>query len=191
MGTLPVARITEQDYLALERAADYKSEFVAGEMFAMSGGTTRHARLASKVLSMIDRQLDGKECVAVNSDLKIRTPGSDHFYPDVSVICGPIQTHAGNKDVCTNPVVIVEVLSPSTANYDRGLKFVLYREIPSLKDYLVFFSDSVHVEHYTRQSSESWLLQNHHGDEARILLPSINCELTLGPIYAGAMDWPG
>ena len=94
-------------------------------------------------------------------------------------------------DVYTNPVIIVEVLSPSTANYDRGLKFVLYREIPSLTDYLVFHCDAIHVEHYARQPNESWLLQHHHGEDARIQLPTIHCELTLGSIYAGAMDWPG
>ncbi len=191
MRTLPVARLTEQDYVAVERAANYKSEFVGGEMFAMSGGTARHARLASKALSKLDLQLEGQSCVAINSDLRIRTPLGDQFYPDVSVVCGPIETYAGNKDVYTNPVVIIEVLSPSTANYDRGLKFVLYREIPSLKDYLIFHFDDLHVEHYTRQPNDSWLLQHHHGEDARISLPSINCELLLGSIYAGAMDWPG
>jgi Uma2 family endonuclease len=88
-------------------------------------------------------------------------------------------------------VVIVEVLSPSSANYDRALKFILYREIPSLKDYIIFHSDAIHVEHYTRQSVDSWLLQNHHGDDAQIALPSIDCHLKLGDIYAGAMEWPG
>ena len=191
MGTLPVARLTEQDYLAIERAADYKSEFAGGEMFAMSGGSARHARLASKVLSKLDFQLEGKNCTAINSDLRIRSPLGDQFYPDVSVVCGTIETHAGNKDVCINPVVIVEVLSPSTANYDRGLKFVLYREIPSLSDYLIFHWDAIHVEHYTRQPNDSWLLRHYHGEDARIALPSVRCELTLSSIYAGAMEWPG
>jgi Uma2 family endonuclease len=191
MGTLPVARLTEQDYITQERAANYKSEFVGSEMFAMSGGSARHARLASKILSKLDLQLEGQNCTAINSDLRIRSPQGDQFYPDVSVVCGPIETYAGNTDVCTNPVVIVEVLSPSTTNYDRGLKFVLYREIPSLSDYLIFHWDAIHVEHYTRQKNDSWLLQHYHGDDARIPLPSIRCELGLGSIYAGAMDWPG
>jgi Uma2 family endonuclease len=191
MGTLPVARLSEQDYLAIERAAEFRSEFVGGEMFAMSGGTARHSRLAGRILSQLDQQLEESHCAPFTSDLRIRTPRGDQFYPDVSVVCSPFETHEGNKDVCANPVVIVEVLSPSTANYDRGLKFVLYRDIPSLRNYLIFHSDGIHVEHYSRQSNDSWLLQHHHGGEARIVLPSIRCELTLGSIYAGAMEWPG
>jgi len=190
MGTLPVARLTEEDYLARERAADYKSEFVGGEMFAMSGGTYRHSRIGGRVFAQLDAQLDASACAPFTSDLRIRSPKGDQFYPDVSVGCGAAQSHEGNKDVCTNPTV-VEVLSPSTADYDRGLKFVLYREIPSLKDYLIFHSDAIHVEHYSRRSNESWLLQNYHGEEAAIALPSIGCELRLGAVYAGAMDWAG
>ena len=191
MATLPVARLTEQDYLTLERAAQYKSEFVGGEMFAMAGGTLRHSRLAGRVFSKLDAQLEGSRCAPFTSDARIRTPLGDQFYPDVSVGCAPIQNPDGSVDVYTNPVIIVEVLSPSTANYDRGLKFVLYREIPSLTDCLVFHYDAIHVEHYGRQPNDSWLLQHHHGEDARIQLPSIQCELALGPIYAGAMDWPG
>ena len=191
MGTAPIARLTEQDYLAQERKAEFKSEFVGGEMFAMSGGSARHARLASKILAKLDLQLEGTTCTAINSDLRIRTPQGDQFYPDVSVVCGLIQTHAGHKDVCTNPTVLVEVLSPSSANYDRGLKFVLYREIDSLTDYLIFHWDAIHVERYTRQPNDSWLLQHYHGEDAKISLPSIHCELTLGAIYAGVMEWPG
>ena len=83
------------------------------------------------------------------------------------------------------------MLSPSTANCDRGLKFVLYREIPSLIDYLIFHSDAIHVEHYTRQPGDSWLLRHYRGETAQIPVPSIRCELALSSIYAGAMDWPG
>jgi Uma2 family endonuclease len=191
VGTSPAARLTEQDYLALERAAKHKSEFVSGEMFAMSGGSARHSRLAGRIFSKLDEQLEGSGCAPFTSDLRVRTPLGDQFYPDVSVACGPMQNPGASKDVYTNPVVIVEVLSPSTADYDRGLKFVLYREIPSLSDYLIFHWDAIHVEHYTRQRNDSWLLQHHHGDDARIPLPSIRCELALGSIYAGAMDWPG
>src|SRR3954462_14111855 len=132
MGTLPVARLTEQDYITLERAADYKSEYVGSEIFAMSGGTARHSLLAGVIFAELRGQLGAGVCAPFTSDLRVRTPKGDQFYPDVSVVCRPFEMHDGNNDVCTNPVVIVEVLSPSSANYDRGLKFVLYREIPSL-----------------------------------------------------------
>ena len=108
-----------------------------------------------------------------------------------SVGCGPIQNPDGGMDAYTNPVIIVEVLSASTANYDRGLKFVHYREIPSLTDYLVFHYDAIHMEHYTRQPNESWILRHDNGEDARIQLPSIHRELTLGSIRAGAMDLSG
>ena len=160
-------------------------------MFAMSGGSKRHSRLAGRIFSQLDAELEGSTCAPFTSDLRVRTPLGDQFYPDVSVSCGPVQTPDGSNDVSTNPVVIVEVLSPSTANYDRGLKFVLYREIPSLMDYLIFHSDTIHVEHYTRRANDSWFLQHYHGESAQIALPSIQCDLTLGSIYAGAMDWPG
>ena len=184
-------RLTEQDYLTLERAAHSKSDFVGGEMIARPGGTLRHSRLAGLVLSNLNAQLEGSGCAPFTSDLRVQTPRGDQFYPDVSVGCRPIKTPDGNTDAYTNPVVIVEVLSPSTANYDRGLKFVLYREILSLKDYLVFHYDAIHVEHWSRQTNGSWLLRDYDGEAARIQLPSIHCELTLGSIYAGAMDWPG
>ena len=161
MGTSPVTRLTEADYLTLERIASTKSEYVGGEMVARAGGSPRHAMLSSQVLLNLGSQLVGRGCFAVNSDLRIRSPHGEQFYPDVSVICGPVGTHAGIKDVCTNPVVLVEVLSPSTANYDRGLKFVLYREIPSLRDYLIFHCDAIHVEHYTRQPDDGWQLRNY------------------------------
>lgn len=190
MSTQPVLRISEQDYLAAERAADFKSEFVDGEVYAMSGGTFRHSRLAGKALYQLELLLEGSTCVPFTSDLRIRTPKGNQFYPDVSVVCGNVETHAGN-DVCTNPVLIVEVLSPSTSNYDRGLKFELYRQIPSLQEYLILHQDAVYAEHYSRQPDGSWLLREYRSEDARIPLPALTCELQLGPIYAGVMELPG
>ncbi|MEO5925551.1 MAG: Uma2 family endonuclease [Bryobacteraceae bacterium] len=112
MGTLPVARLTEQDYLALERAADYKSEFVGGAVVAVSGKTIRTMRLAGTILSTLDQQLEGRDCAPFTSDLRMRTPRGDYFYPDVSVVCQSFESHEGNADVCVNPVVMVDVLPP-------------------------------------------------------------------------------
>ena len=126
-----------------------------------------------------------------NSDLRIRTPQGNYFYPDASVVCGPIEVPPGTNDVCTNPVLIAEVLSRSTTNYDRGLKFERYRSIPSLRDYLIVHSDAVHVEHYTRQPDNSWVLREYHGESAIVSLPGIQCELPLGSIYLGVMELPG
>ena len=190
MSTQPVLRISEQDYLAAERAADFKSEFVGGEVFAMSGGSFRHSRLAGKVIYHLESRLEGSTCVPFTSDLRIRTPKGNQFYPDVSVVCGTVETQEGN-DVCTNPVLIVEVLSPSTSNYDRGLKFELYRHILSLQEYLIIHQDAVYAEHYSRQPDGSWLLREYRGEDAHIPLPALTCELPLGAIYAGVMELPG
>ena len=190
MSTSPVLRISELEYLAKERAADFKSEFVGGEVYAMSGGTMRHSRLAGKVFYQLESRLEGSTCLPFTSDLRIRTPKGNQFYPDVSVVCGSAETYAGN-DVCTNPTLIVEVLSLSTSNYDRGLKFELYRQIPSLQEYLILHQDAVYAEHHSRQPDGSWLLREYRGEDAHIPLIALRCELPLGTIYSGVMELPG
>ena len=191
MATLPVPKLSEQDYLTIERAAEYKSEFVAGEMYAMSGGTVRHASLGGNSFAHLKQLLQGSSCRAFNSELRIRAKSGDYFYPDAFAVCGSVEMHAGSKDVCINPVLILEVLSPSTAAYDQGLKFKLYRTIPTLKDYLMVHFDGIYVEHYTRQPDDSWALREYSGDAARVPLPNLSCELSLAAIYEDAMDLPG
>ncbi len=191
VATLSVPKLTERDYLTIERAADYKSEFVAGEMYAMSGGTPRHSYIGLSASSHLKQQTRGSNCKTFNSDLRIRAHSGDYFYPDAFVVCGPLQMHEGSKDVCINPMLILEVLSPSTAAYDKGLKFKLYRTIPTLKDYIMVHFDSVYVEHYTRQPDDSWALREYSGEAALVPLPNINCALSLAAIYEDAMDLPG
>src|SRR5450631_4334752 len=121
MASLPTPRITEEEYLRLDRAAETKSEFVDGEMFAMAGGSLDHSILAGKWFVELSLKLRGRKCEVLNSDARIRTPGTgSYFYPDVSVACGQLQTHQSSDDILTNPVVVIEVLSPSTSGYDRG-----------------------------------------------------------------------
>ena len=192
MATKPLTQLTEQDYLDLDRAAEYRSEFVNGEMFAMSGGSPRHARLSGTVFFHLESQLQGKRCRAYPTDLRTLVSASGaYLYPDVSVVCGPLQTQEGSNDICTNPALIVEVLSPSTAAYDRGLKFQLYRQIPSLNDYLLVHCDDIFIEHYARQPNEGWLLREYRGSDARIPLGNLGCELHLGSVYEGVMEEPG
>ena len=186
-----MATLTEADYLTLDRAAEYKSEFVDGEISAMSGGTPRHSRLGFKVGVQLESALQGSKCTTFNSDMRIRTPQGNYFYPDASVVCGPFETHPGTNDVCVNPVLIAEVLSRSTANYDRGLKFERYRSIPSLRDYLIIHADTIHLEHYARQADDSWVLREYRGEAACVPLPNLECELPLGSIYLGVMELPG
>jgi Uma2 family endonuclease len=190
-ATQPIPKLTETDYLALDRAAEYKSEFLDGEMSAMSGLTQRHSRLGVKIACQLELGLQGSKCITFNSNMRMRTPQGNYFYPDASVVCGPLEAYPGTNDVCTNPMLIAEVLSPSTANYDRSLKFERYRAIASFKDYLIIHSDSIHVEHYSRQPDDSWVLREYRGDAAIVPLPSLQCELGLGSIYAGVMELAG
>ena len=184
MASQPIVGLTEQDYLSLERAAEFKSEFVDGEMYAMSGGTSRHSHLAMTLGSELIGQLRGRKCLVFSSDMKVRIAKSKNYlYPDLSIVCGVEKSF--EVDVLENPAVIVEVLSPSTADYDHGKKFSIYREIPSLKDYLLVHTQEIMIEHFTPQADGSWLLAYHKGMDAVVELKSIGCSIALKDIYSG------
>ena len=188
MATAPTPHITEEEYLRLERAAETKSEFVDGEIFAMSGGTLPHGMLAMRWGGEILAKLKGRNCYVYSSDVKIRTRRSGSYvYPDVSVVCGKPQTHRNADDILTNPTVVIEVLSPSTKGYDRGKKFSLYREIPSLRDYILVHADAVLVEQYSRQP-ESWLFREYSGVESSVRIASIDCTVALKDVYDGVIE---
>ena len=191
MATQPVTLMTEEEYLRKERSAKFKCEFVGGEMFAMPGGTPKHSMLEANTVGEFRAQLRGKRCRARSSEMRVRTPlTGDQLYPDVSVACGPVQLYPGSNDMMVNPVVIVEVLSPSTASYDRGAKFELYKQFPTLRDYLLIHQNSIFVEHHSKSSDGTWARRDYRGGDARIPLPEIECELHLGSIYDGVMDEP-
>src|SRR5690349_19742415 len=131
---MPVAqisrRLSAEEYLETERAADFKSEFFEGEMFAMAGGTPQHSLIATNVAAEFRTRLKNSSCVPYNADLRIKIEATGLFtYPDLSVICGPLQLAEGTNDTVTNPALLVEVLSDSTEAYDRGTKFEHYRQI--------------------------------------------------------------
>jgi len=190
MATAPVPRITEEEYLRLERAAVTKSEFVGGEIFAMSGGSLKHSMLAMKWAVELGLQLRGRNCTVLSSDAKVRTARTGSYvYPDLSVVCGNLQTHKSADDILTNPVVIIEVLSPSTEDYDRGKKFELYREIDSLQDYILVHCGSLHVETFTRQPS-GWLFREYQDAESTVPIASIACAVRLGDVYGDLLDSP-
>ncbi len=190
MATAPTPHISEEEYLRLERAAVTKSEFVDGEMFAMSGGTRAHSALAVRWGGEISAKLRGRNCHVYSSDLRIRTQGAGSYvYPDVSVVCGKPETHRKADDILTNPTVVIEVLSPSTEAYDRGAKFGLYREIPSLQDYILVHADAVHVEQFSRQP-DNWVFREYSGLEALVHIASIDCTVALKDIYEGILEPP-
>ena len=189
MASQPITKVTEEEYLRLERAAEHKSEFIDGEILAMSGGSPKHALLAANWVRELGNQLRGKHCRVFTSDLRVRTASTGSYvYPDVSVVCGKLAMHDATDDVITNPTLVVEILSPSTSNYDRGMKFELYREIPSLLEYVLAHQDAVHVEHFARQTDGSWIFREYFGNNSKVALSSINCLVTLSDVYSDLLE---
>jgi Uma2 family endonuclease len=181
----PVHRLTEAEYLEIERRAEFKSEFLDGEMFAMSGGTLPHGLIASNLSRAIGNQLEGSPCVVYGSDVRVKIPAAGLYtYPDVSVACGENQVEDEHNDTLLNPTVIVEVLSDSSAAYDRGQKFEFYRQLPSLREYLLVSQYRPHIEHYVRQDSGAWLLCEVAGLESKLSLASLDITISLTKVYS-------
>ncbi|MDQ2841274.1 MAG: Uma2 family endonuclease [Acidobacteriota bacterium] len=191
MATQSTPVITEEEYLRLERASDHKSEFINGEIFAMAGGKLRHSLITANFAGALGAKLRGGNCLVFSPDLRVRTATSGSYvYPDVSVVCGVPQVHEGAGDILINPKLVVEVLSPSTADYDHGKKFELYREIVSLEDYVLVDTGTARVEHFARQPDGSWTFREYRGIEAAVPFASLGCTVELAEVYAGVFDLP-
>jgi len=183
-------RMTEEEYLAFERASEEKHEFVDGEIFAMSGGTYEHNTIAQSVGSVLRGALLGRSCTVQNANMKVHIPSTGRFvYPDVTVVCGRPEFKDDKRDVILNPRVIVEVLSPSTELYDRGDKFANYRTISSLRHYIMVAQDKPLVEVYTRQDDGSWALREYEAGAQAALL-AIDCTIDVDQVYLGIFPSP-
>jgi len=188
MASLPATSLTEEQYLQIERLAETKSEFHDGQMFAMAGGSPNHSLLANRIGALLDRQVP-PECRVFNADLRIKVASAGLYtYADCSVVCGDLQFSGDQQDGVINPLLIVEVLSPSTEGYDRGKKFELYRTIQSFREYLIVHQDRRHVEHYSKQEDGSWLLREHSGMEGSVVLARLGGRVSLADLYASALD---
>jgi Uma2 family endonuclease len=175
---------TPAEYLAMEVVADYKSEYFNGEIFAMSGGTPDHSSIAVNLTSELNRLLAPRPCRVFNSDMRLHIERSGLYtYPDVMVICGKIELVKRRNDTVTNPVLIVEVLSESTRDYDRGMKFNLYRQIPTLQEYVVVESENPRVECYRRSADDQWVVEMFDDPDAIVRFTSVDCEIPLHEIY--------
>jgi len=175
---------TPEEYLALERQAVDKSEYFSGEIFAMTGASGRHNLVAGNVFAALHIQLRKRPCEIYPSNMLVKvSPTGLYTYPDVVIVCGEPLFDDEQKDTLVNPTVLVEVLSKSTASYDRGEKFEHYRKLKSLAEYLVIAQNKYHVEHYIRQPDNQWLLSETDEIQKTIHLPSIECDLTLADIY--------
>ena len=184
MSSLPIQRYTPEQYLEMDRKADSRSEYVGGEILAMAGASREHNRITLNIGASLTEQLRGKPCEPFTSDLRVkgRTTGS-YLFPDVVAGCAPLEFEDSSLDILLNPVVIMEVLSPSTEGHDRSWKFAHYRRIASLRDYVMLSQHQPFVEHYTRRSEETWTLVELSRLSDMLRLPSLGCELLLTVIY--------
>ena len=175
--------LTPEEYLAFERKATTKHEYLNGQIVAMSGASFAHNFITVNIATSLNVQLMEGDCRVATSDMRVKVTEIDsYFYPDVVVVCGEPRAEDDTFDTLLNPVLIVEVLSPSTEGYNRGEKFDHYQQIVSLKDYILISQDEVRVEHYCRQESE-WLQSEFQGLKDVLSLLSIGCELRLSDIY--------
>ena len=178
-------RLTPEDYLALERSAEYKSEYFNGEIFAMAGASRVHNTLVVNTAIELGNQLKKRPCKLYVSDMRVKVnPTGLYTYPDVVVVCGKEQFEDTHLDTLLNPTLIIEVLSDSTEAYDRGRKFEHYRHLDSLVEYVLIAQQRPHVESYRRQPDHQWLLTECSGLDATLRLQSIDCDLALAEIYA-------
>jgi len=184
LSTHPQKRIPPEEYLALERKSSLKSEYFNGEVFAMGGASPSHALIVTNIVSELRGQLKKRPCVVYSTDLRVKVaPTGLYTYPDVVVVCGKALFDDDQKDTLLNPALIVEVLSESTKDYDRGGKFEHYRTVESFKEYVLVAQDKHHVEHFVRQPDRRWLLSETNRIEDTLDLTSIGCRLALAEVY--------
>jgi Uma2 family endonuclease len=185
--TEPTSYVSPEEYLRLEREAEFKHEYFQGEIRAMAGAGYMHNLICMNLGSEIRSQLRGKGCSVVGSDQRLQImSGSAFVYPDLTVVCGKPEFNEEKKpDTLLNPTLLVEVLSPSTSQYDRSEKFMLYRQVPSLRQYLTLDAQAIHAELHTLDNLGRWVLTETRDLNAVLDLSSINCQVPLGEVYAG------
>ena len=174
---------TPEEYLVSERKATLKSEYLNGEILAMSGASNAHNLITLDIGTELNIQLRERECLVYTNDMRVRTsPMGSYFYPDVVVVCGEPQFEDNVFDTLLNPILVIEVLSPSTEVYDKGEKFRYYQELTSLREYVLVSQDRVRVEQY-RLAKTQWVQTEFRAPEDVLPLVSIGCELSLRDIY--------
>lgn len=184
MALQPKTYLTSDQYLAIERDAEYKSEYYNGEMFAMAGASEQHNLIAVNVAGELRSQLKGRPCKTYGSDMRVKVQSSGLYtYPDIVVVCGEAWFDDDHRDTSANPTVLVEILSKSAEAYDRGERFAQYRRLESLKEYLLIAQDRYRIEHFVRQEHGQWLMSEASDHESVPHLSSIDCTLALTEVY--------
>ena len=176
--------MSPEQYLEIERAAETRSEYLGGSMCPMPPSSIEHAHLATAATAELHLQLRGRKCEVFSTHLRLFVRQHDLMaYPDVFVTCPPFRVLDEHDDTMLDATLIVEVLSPSTKDYDRGEKFIFYRALPSFREYLLLSQDKIRAEHHVRQPDGAWLLRDHFAASDEITLPSIGCRLRLQDVY--------
>ncbi len=177
---------TLEEYLEFEKESEEKHEFYKGEIFAMAGAGARHNVIFSNLFVSIGSLLKGKPCKPYGSDLRIHVAQNSLFtYPDISIICSDIIPSSLDKDTATSPTVLIEILLPSTHNYDRGGKFRLYRDIPTLKEYILIESESIRIESFRLNPQNHWELEEYKSLTETFQMPCMNISIPVKEIYEG------
>ena len=184
MDALQRKHLTPEEYLTIERKAEWKSEYYQGEMFAMAGTSRNHARISFNFSGQLYIQLKGTGCSGFVIDMRVLVQQSGLYtYPDIAIVCGEPEFLDTQLDTLLNPVVIVEILSPSTEAYDRGEKFRLYRQLPSLKEYVLVSQDKPFVDQFIRDDDGRWFVLMTQGLELELTLQSCGVRVAMSALY--------
>lgn len=190
MSTAPTPKLTPAEYLEIERAAEFKSEFYRGEMYAMAGASLSHARLVANLSRVLGNNLEDSPCEVLSTDMRVKVDATGLYtYPDVLVVCDSPELEDDQLDTLLNPTVLIEVLSKSTESYDRGMKSKHYRTIPSLRSLLLVSQTEPFIERYDLGEENHWILTEISGMEATLEIPVIDCNLAMSEIYSRT-DFP-
>ena len=185
MSTSPKRLLTPEEYLAIERDVPTKHEFYFGEMFAMGGASTKHNQINFNLVTELGPHLKNRSCVAFVNDMRVKIPMTGSYvYPDLVVTCEQPRFEDKQFDTLLNPQVVIEVISDSTEQFDRGRKFEMYMSIDSVREYLLVAQNDAHISHFQRDDHGVWTLRMAHGLDATVEMPSVGCKLNLADVYA-------
>lgn len=177
-------RYTAEEYLALEVDAEERHEFLDGEIISMTGGTPNHNEIASNFLVILKLALKSQPFRTFITDQRVWIPQMNQFtYPDLIVVPQPLEFQSGRKDTLTNPLLIAEVLSQGTRNYDKDLKFAAYRTIPSFREYILIDQYAVNVEHYAKTNEQEWIFREYKNLTDRVVLSTLPVAFNLTDLY--------
>lgn len=186
MSAAPKRKLTAAEYLAIERVAEFKSEFFNGEMFAMAGASREHNTVKDNLIGELYGQLKGGPCRTCSSDQRLKVDRTGLYtYPDILIVCGKAEYDPDDRDTLVNPQVVFEILSPTTEGYDRGKKFRHYQQLPSVREYVLVCQDRMQAERFVRQPDETWVLTVFADPASEFSLTTVPVRFPLAAAYAG------